>query len=76
MLAKVCSDMNKPNGQSTVESDSELIKAFMACLPIRKIPGIGKVESLFLASLTLSGFLMSGVAAELEGVRRSLDLNE
>lgn len=44
MLAKVCSDMKKPNGQYDVQPDPDLVQAFMAPLPIRKIPGIGKVQ--------------------------------
>ena len=44
MLAKICSDMNKPNGQYAINADPEEIKQFMASLDIRKIPGIGKVN--------------------------------
>ena len=43
MLAKICSDIKKPNGHCAVGSDPEEIKSFMATLPIRKIPGVGKV---------------------------------
>ena len=41
MLAKICSDMNKPNGQYYLESDKGVILNFVHNLPIRKIPGIG-----------------------------------
>lgn len=48
MLAKLGTDMNKPNGQFYIESDKEYIINFMNNLPIRKIPGIGNVsEQLF-----------------------------
>ncbi|KAI9354519.1 hypothetical protein DFJ73DRAFT_658411 [Zopfochytrium polystomum] len=43
MLAKVCSDKNKPNGQFTLPSSKSEILEFMHTLPIRKVPGIGKV---------------------------------
>lgn len=41
MLAKVCSDKNKPNGQFRLQDD--VVGAFMADLPVRKIGGIGNV---------------------------------
>ncbi|KAG9030489.1 hypothetical protein FRB95_003884 [Tulasnella sp. JGI-2019a] len=43
MLAKVCSDRNKPNGQFMLPFDKDSIMEFTRDLPIRKIPGIGKV---------------------------------
>ncbi|KAJ3014149.1 UNVERIFIED_CONTAM: hypothetical protein HDU68_000405 [Siphonaria sp. JEL0065] len=48
MIAKVCSDYNKPNGQFRVASDPEAILEFMKELPIRKIPGIGAVSEQYL----------------------------
>jgi DNA polymerase kappa len=39
MLAKICSNHNKPNGQFILESDREKILEFMRALPVRKIPG-------------------------------------
>ena len=47
MLAKVCSDINKPNGQCVVPADPNEIRRFVDDLPIRKVPGIGKVYSVF-----------------------------
>ncbi|XP_041369519.1 DNA polymerase kappa-like [Gigantopelta aegis] len=44
MLAKVCSDKNKPNGQYRIQPTRESIMKFIKDLPIRKIPGIGKVS--------------------------------
>lgn len=43
MLAKVCSDLNKPNGQYVLPSQREAVQHFVTTLPIRKIPGVGKV---------------------------------
>lgn len=43
MLAKVCSDINKPNGQFILPNDRKAIMTFISSLPIRKIGGIGKV---------------------------------
>ncbi|KAL7002905.1 DNA-directed DNA polymerase [Sarracenia purpurea var. burkii] len=43
LLAKVCSDINKPNGQFVLPSDRMAVMAFISSLPIRKIGGIGKV---------------------------------
>ncbi|KAL4479510.1 hypothetical protein ABPG72_011832 [Tetrahymena utriculariae] len=51
MLAKICSDMNKPNGQFQLVNDEEKIKDFMKDLPIRKIPGIGNVTEQILKGI-------------------------
>lgn len=40
-LAKIASDMNKPNGQYVIEPTS--VDAFIAQMPLSKIPGVGKV---------------------------------
>ncbi|CAF0865981.1 unnamed protein product [Brachionus calyciflorus] len=45
-LAKLCSDVNKPNGQFRLESDSEKIIKFIEDLPIRKVNGIGPSTAL------------------------------
>jgi hypothetical protein len=37
MLAKVCSDQNKPNGQYSLPSDVQCIMHFVQKLPIRKV---------------------------------------
>ncbi|CAM1510128.1 Fc.00g004630.m01.CDS01 [Cosmosporella sp. VM-42] len=42
-LAKICSNMNKPNGQYVLPSDRIAIMAFMRDLPTRKVNGIGRV---------------------------------
>ncbi|KAI0355704.1 DNA/RNA polymerase [Trametes cingulata] len=51
MLAKICSDKNKPNGQFKLEFESEAIKAFMHDLSIRKVPGVGRVNERLLESI-------------------------
>jgi uroporphyrinogen-III synthase len=38
-LAKVASDLNKPNGQALVVSSREAVMAFVHDLPIRKVSG-------------------------------------
>lgn len=42
-IAKVASDINKPNGQKTVNPDAVLL--FLEELPIRKFYGVGKVTT-------------------------------
>ena len=49
-LAKVCSDMNKPDGQKVVGADRTEVLALLASLPVRKIGGIGKVQERVLAA--------------------------
>ena len=45
MLAKVASDINKPNGQYVLPDDPTALKDFVQSLSLRKVPGIGKVCS-------------------------------
>lgn len=42
-LAKVCSNMNKPNGQYILPNERNTIMSFMRDLPTRKVNGIGRV---------------------------------
>ncbi|TQS33154.1 hypothetical protein Golomagni_06511, partial [Golovinomyces magnicellulatus] len=42
-LAKICSNMNKPNGQYVLPKDRTTIMGFMRDLPTRKVNGIGRV---------------------------------
>ncbi|PHH80760.1 hypothetical protein CDD80_7297 [Ophiocordyceps camponoti-rufipedis] len=42
-LAKICSNMNKPNGQYVLPNDRDSILEFMQVLPTRKVNGIGRV---------------------------------
>ena len=43
-LAKVCSDLNKPNGQYELRPDPEEVMEFVSGLAIRKVGGIGNVQ--------------------------------
>uniref|UniRef100_A0A8C5I6X7 DNA polymerase kappa n=1 Tax=Gouania willdenowi TaxID=441366 RepID=A0A8C5I6X7_GOUWI len=54
MLAKVCSDKNKPNGQYVLPSTREAVMDFIQTLPVRKIFGIGKVSEKMLNALGVS----------------------
>ncbi|XP_066966862.1 DNA polymerase kappa-like [Macrobrachium rosenbergii] len=50
-LAKVCSDMNKPNGQFYLPPNRQVILDFMSSLPVRKVSGIGNVTEQQLSAL-------------------------
>ncbi|OQR87191.1 DNA polymerase kappa [Achlya hypogyna] len=50
-LAKVCSDINKPNGQYLLPFNRNALIKFIENLPIRKLGGIGKVREKILAAL-------------------------
>lgn len=50
-LAKVCSDENKPDGQCVLAPDD--VDDFVRSLPLRKIPGVGKVTQARLAKAGL-----------------------
>ncbi|XP_076015925.1 DNA polymerase kappa isoform X2 [Genypterus blacodes] len=54
MLAKVCSDKNKPNGQYLLPSTREAVMDFIQILPVRKVCGIGKVSEKLLKALGVS----------------------
>jgi len=54
MLAKVCSDMNKPNGQYYLPPDKDAILKFVANLSIRKVSGIGRVSEQILNELGIA----------------------
>ena len=43
LLAKVATDINKPNGQYVLPEDPTALKEFVQSLNLRKVPGIGKV---------------------------------
>ncbi|KAM3611762.1 uncharacterized protein V6R79_023786 [Siganus canaliculatus] len=60
MLAKVCSDKNKPNGQYRLPSTREAVMEFIHNLPVRKVSGIGKVSEKMLNALDISSCLHLG----------------
>lgn len=43
MLAKICSELDKPNGQTYLAFDKQKILDFMAPKKVREIPGVGGV---------------------------------
>ncbi|XP_053910455.1 DNA polymerase kappa isoform X1 [Cuculus canorus] len=51
MLAKMCSDRNKPNGQYRIAPERQAVLDFLKDLPIRKVPGVGKVTEKMLKAL-------------------------
>ncbi|XP_010008091.1 PREDICTED: DNA polymerase kappa, partial [Nestor notabilis] len=51
LLAKMCSDRNKPNGQCRIVPERQAVLDFLKDLPIRKVPGIGKVTEKMLKAL-------------------------
>ncbi|XP_008417080.1 DNA polymerase kappa [Poecilia reticulata] len=54
MLAKVCSDKNKPNGQYRLAPTRQAVMDFMQKLPVRKVCGIGKVSEKMLNALGIT----------------------
>ena len=50
-LAKIASDLNKPNGQYVITPEE--VPAFLKTLPLSKIPGVGKVSAAKLESMGL-----------------------
>lgn len=50
-LAKVCSDLNKPNGQYFLKPNLEEVDAFVRGLAIRKVGGIGNVTEQMLKAV-------------------------
>lgn len=51
LLAKVCSDRNKPNGQFFLRPVRQVVLEFVHKLPIRKISGIGRVSEQMLKAI-------------------------
>lgn len=50
-LAKICSNLNKPNGQFVLPRERAAIMAFMRDLPCRKVNGVGRVLERELAAV-------------------------
>lgn len=48
-LAKLASDMRKPDGQTLVPRDAEGVRAFLAALPVRRLWGVGSATAEILA---------------------------
>ncbi|KAK6306261.1 hypothetical protein J4Q44_G00231860 [Coregonus suidteri] len=60
MLAKVCSDKNKPNGQYRLPSNRQAVMVFIQDLPVRKVSGIGKVTEKMLGALGITSCVHLG----------------
>jgi DNA polymerase kappa len=55
LLAKMCSDMNKPNGQYVFAAQSSKeLREFVSNVNVKKIPGIGPVQQQTLQGLGIS----------------------
>jgi nucleotidyltransferase/DNA polymerase involved in DNA repair len=57
MLAKICADKNKPDGQYELAPERTSILEFLAELPTRKVGGIGKVTENMLSELGMHTML-------------------
>lgn len=53
LLAKISTDINKPNGQFMVEGYARDVKDFIGNTPVGKVSGIGKVSGQFLNALEI-----------------------
>jgi len=51
LLAKVAADAAKPDGAAAVPRDPAALAAHVAALPVRKVPGVGRVTEATLAAL-------------------------
>lgn len=54
LLAKIASDVNKPDGACIIPPDASAVEAFVAPMGVRKVPGIGKVSERTLAGLGIA----------------------
>merc|ERR1712166_849791 len=54
LLAKLCGEINKPNGCFALAADRTTIRNFMLDLPLRKVPGVGQATEKMLAALGCS----------------------
>ncbi|KAG2487883.1 hypothetical protein HYH03_013465 [Edaphochlamys debaryana] len=65
-LAKICSDINKPDGHYVLPSSREAVMRFVDTLPTRKVPCIGKVTE-----QVLKGALGIATCGQLLGPQRA-----
>ncbi|CAD8158227.1 unnamed protein product [Paramecium octaurelia] len=54
MIAKLASEINKPNGLHVVEQSPTAVLSFLEKLPVRKIPGIGNITEQILSGLNFN----------------------
>lgn len=67
VLSKIAADVNKPDGSFFIPSSREDVIAFCSALPVRKIPGIGKVTESYL----IQGFGLERVGEMLQPRNRA-----
>jgi DNA polymerase-4 len=67
-LAKIASDWRKPDGQFVIKPAQ--VEAFLAPLPVSKLPGVGKVMEASLARLGISNVAQLRLYGEAELQRR------
>jgi nucleotidyltransferase/DNA polymerase involved in DNA repair len=53
LLAKICADINKPDGQYELAASREAVLSFIEKLPPRKVSGVGKVMEKILTHLNI-----------------------
>jgi hypothetical protein len=68
-LAKVASDLNKPNGQALVASSREAVMAFVHDLPIRKVTAAATLVRLFCPDCPSDCLVLSMARSWLSGSR-------
>ena len=54
MLSKMCSSVNKPDGITYLGFDQKSVDQYIFSQPIRKVPGIGKINELILNGLGIN----------------------
>ncbi|CAD8074439.1 unnamed protein product [Paramecium sonneborni] len=54
MIAKLASEINKPNGMHVVQQTPTAVLNFLEKLPVRKIPGIGNITEQILTGLNFN----------------------
>ena len=54
VLAKICSDLNKPNGQYFLAPGDSSVMNFLESLECRKVPGVGRVAQKELAAFEIT----------------------
>jgi len=80
MLAKVCSDKNKPNGQYRIPPEKQVVMEFMKDLPVRKvrltpfIPGCFIAHCRGLILLFIYLFQVSGIGKVTEKMLAALGI--
>jgi DNA polymerase kappa len=51
LLAKICSDINKPGGRTYLALNVNEVAKFIEELPVKRLPGVGKVQEMIMNGL-------------------------